>query len=70
MRVLLISANTELINMPTLPLGLACVATATQNEGHDVEILDLLKQDDISTSIKDAIESLFRSPCCFGWSWV
>ena len=56
MRVLLISANTELINMPTLPLGLACVATATQNEGHDVEILDLLKQDDISTSIKDAIE--------------
>ena len=56
MRVLLISANTELINMPTLPLGLACVASATQKEGHDVELLDLLNQDDITTPIKNAIE--------------
>jgi len=29
MKVLLISANTETINMPTLPLGLASVAAAT-----------------------------------------
>jgi hypothetical protein len=56
MRVLSISANTELINMPTLPLGLACVASATQKEGHDVELLDLLNQDDITTPIKNAIE--------------
>jgi hypothetical protein len=28
MKVLLISANTEQINMPVLPLGLACVAAA------------------------------------------
>jgi hypothetical protein len=28
MRVLLISANTESLNMPVLPLGMACVAAA------------------------------------------
>jgi hypothetical protein len=33
MRVLLISANTEQINMPVLPLGLAFVAAAIDN--HD-----------------------------------
>jgi len=31
MRVLFISANTEKINMTTLPLGLACVAAATRH---------------------------------------
>jgi radical SAM superfamily enzyme YgiQ (UPF0313 family) len=56
MRVLLISANTEPINMPTLPLGLACVASATQNAGHDVELLDLLNYDDIAVPIKNTIE--------------
>ena len=40
MRALLISANTEKINMPTLPLGLACVAAATQKAGHEVAIVD------------------------------
>ena len=30
MKVLLVSANTEQINMPTLPLGMACIAAATQ----------------------------------------
>ena len=33
MRVLLISANTEQINMPVLPLGLAYVAAAADNQG-------------------------------------
>ena len=44
MKVLLISANTEQINMPTLPLGLACVAAATRKAGHDVAYLDLMAQ--------------------------
>jgi radical SAM superfamily enzyme YgiQ (UPF0313 family) len=44
MRVLLISANTERINLPTFPLGLACVAQATLDRGHDVEWLDLMAE--------------------------
>jgi hypothetical protein len=39
MKVLLISANTEQINMPTLPLGLACVAASARKAGHTVRYL-------------------------------
>ncbi len=46
MKVLLISANTEQINMPTLPLGLASVAMSTRKAGHEVEFLDLMTEDD------------------------
>jgi len=42
MRVLLISANTEKITMPTLPMGLGCVAAAATDAGHDVRFLDLM----------------------------
>jgi radical SAM superfamily enzyme YgiQ (UPF0313 family) len=42
MKVLLVSANTERINLPTFPLGLACVAQATLKAGHEVECLDLI----------------------------
>jgi len=41
MKVLLVSANTEQINMQVLALGLACVATATEKAGHGVKTLDL-----------------------------
>jgi radical SAM superfamily enzyme YgiQ (UPF0313 family) len=44
MKVLLISANTERINMPTVPLGLACVAAAARLAGHDCSFLDLLEE--------------------------
>jgi hypothetical protein len=44
MRVLLVSANTEKINMPVLPLGLACVAAATQKAGHDIKVVNLMDQ--------------------------
>ena len=53
MKVLLISANTEQINMPTLPLGLACVAAATRKAGHEVAYLDLMAQEDVRTVIKE-----------------
>jgi len=56
MRVLLISANTETINMPTLPLGLACVAAATQSAGHDVHVVDLLGQEDVLASLETAVQ--------------
>jgi hypothetical protein len=36
-RVLLISPNTEMMNMPTLPLGLTCVAATTRDAGHAVQ---------------------------------
>ncbi len=55
MRVLLISANTETINMPVLPLGLACVAGATQAAGHDVKVVDLLGQEDARATLEAAI---------------
>ena len=55
MRVLLISANTEQINMPVLPLGLACVAAAVRDAGHDGKMLNLMMQEDTRKAIKKAI---------------
>jgi hypothetical protein len=42
MRVLLVAAKTERINLPTLPLGPAMVAAATQAAGHEVAFLGLM----------------------------
>jgi hypothetical protein len=56
MKVLLISANTEKLNMPTLPLGLACVAAATQKAGHDVTMVDLLTEEDSKSGLKGIFE--------------
>jgi len=47
MRTLLISANTEQINMPVLPMGLASVATAAGQAGHEVELLNLMTKGDL-----------------------
>ena len=58
MKVLLISANTEQINMPTLPLGLACVAMATRKAGHQVAFLDLMSEDDVQAVIREAMEGV------------
>ena len=46
MRALLISANTEQLQMPVLPMGLACVATAAEHAGHEVRLLNLMTKDD------------------------
>ena len=56
MRILLVSANTEKINMPVLPLGLACVAEATRNAGHDVKLVDLMDQQNTQIALKDAVD--------------
>ena len=56
MRVLLISANTETINMPVLPLGLACVDEAARSAGHDVKLVDLMDQQDTRLVLQDAVD--------------
>jgi radical SAM superfamily enzyme YgiQ (UPF0313 family) len=57
MKVLLISANTENINMPVLPLGMACVAAAVQNAGHEVQTVNLMMQKDVRAPIEEVINS-------------
>ncbi len=56
MRILFISANREDINMPTLPMGLGCVAAATQKANHDVLFVDLLTTRDIGPVISKTID--------------
>src|SRR5271157_2701648 len=46
MRALLISANTEQLQMPVLPMGLACVAAAAERAGHEVRLLNLMTRED------------------------
>jgi radical SAM superfamily enzyme YgiQ (UPF0313 family) len=56
MKVLFISANTERINMPALPFGLACVAAATKKSGHDVAMVDLMIENDKRSVLEAAVE--------------
>lgn len=58
MRVLLISANTERISMPTVPVGLAYVASATRRAGHEVVLLDLMFESAPLTAVRQRITDL------------
>ena len=55
MKVLFVSPNTERLNMPTLPLGLALVAAATRRAGHQTRFLDLLAATDPLAAVRQAI---------------
>jgi len=55
MRTLLVSANTEKINMPTLPMGLGCVAAAVKAAGHPVCFLDLMGAEDWRPLLGEAL---------------
>ncbi len=57
MDVLLISANTEKINMPTLPMGLGMVAAAATRAGHRVTFLDLMGDASPDDALARAIAS-------------
>ena len=58
MNVLLVSANTERMNLPTLPYGLAFVAAAARSAGHRVAMLDLLGETDPQAAIARAVRTL------------
>lgn len=58
MRVLMISPNTETVNMPVLPLGMASVVAATQKAGHIVLSLNLLESSDIRLSFENAFREI------------
>jgi len=56
MRVLIVAAITERINLPTLPLGAALVAAATEAHGHEVGFLDLMGEPDPEGALRQTIE--------------
>jgi radical SAM superfamily enzyme YgiQ (UPF0313 family) len=66
MQVLLISANTEKINMPALPMGLGCVATALEAAGHSVRFLDLMAAAQWRPPLQEALRT--RPPDIIGIS--
>jgi radical SAM superfamily enzyme YgiQ (UPF0313 family) len=55
-RVLLISANRAEINMRTIPLGLASVASVVREAGHSVRMIDLMETEDAASALTVAIE--------------
>ncbi len=58
MRVLLISANTELINMPVLPLGMAFVARAAEDAGHEVSQINLMTKPEALNALAEHIQKV------------
>lgn len=55
MRVLLVSANRAEVNMRTIPLGLACVASAIRHAAHTVQMLDLMEAEDPASALTNAV---------------
>ncbi len=58
MNILLISANTETVNMPVLPLGLACVAAAVERAGMNFRVVSLLGQSDARAVLEKAVTEM------------
>jgi len=55
MRVVLISANIERMNLLPLPLGPALVAAACRKAGHDAVLLNLMFEGDTQSAIQDCV---------------
>lgn len=58
MKVLLISANTEKINMTVLPLGMAFVVRAVEDAGHDVSQINLMAKPEALETIAKSIQKI------------
>jgi hypothetical protein len=58
MKVLLISANTEQINMPVPPLGMAFVARAAEDANHDVYQINLKAEPEALASLAARIRRI------------
>lgn len=56
MRVLLVSANTEMIPDPVYPIGPAYVGAAVRSAGHEVEAIDLCFSADRRALVRESIE--------------
>jgi radical SAM superfamily enzyme YgiQ (UPF0313 family) len=57
MRILLISANRERMPYPVAPLGLAYIAQALTQAGHEVQVTDLCFSADIVIDLKRALQT-------------
>lgn len=64
MKVLFISANTEQINMPVIPIGLGCIAAATQKAGHEILFTDLMFEENPENHVRQVIAEF--QPECIG----
>jgi radical SAM superfamily enzyme YgiQ (UPF0313 family) len=58
LRVLLISANTEQIETPVLPIGMARVAAAAEHAGHQVRTLNPMQPEQAPLQIQSGISEL------------
>ncbi|NWF75104.1 MAG: cobalamin B12-binding domain-containing protein [Nitrospirae bacterium] len=55
MRVLLISPNRETLPDPVFPIGLAYIASALKEAGHEISVVDLCFTDDIEKTLQSGI---------------
>ena len=55
MKILLISGNREKMPFPVFPLGLAYIAKALRDDGHQIEVMDLCFSREVSGDLKSAL---------------
>src|SRR5512139_613381 len=55
MKVLLISVNREKMPFPVFPLGLAYIAGALREKGHQIEVMDLCFSQEVSVDLNNTL---------------
>jgi radical SAM superfamily enzyme YgiQ (UPF0313 family) len=56
MKILLISVNRERMPFPVFPLGLAYIARALREEGHQIEVMDLCFSQEVSVDLNNTLQ--------------